>query len=107
LAALALAGVAEQRERGYDLRSRSFLVPESASPLVLELVPAQGGEPERRLLNTEVGRALLQQAEAQAREVGFGWKNKPLELVPAPKLADLIRKSRELAAKGQGDEEVS
>ena len=34
----------------------------------------------------------------------LGWDPKPVTLAPAPKLAGLIRKSREIAASGETDE---
>lgn len=98
LAALALAAVALQRERGYDLRSRSLLVPESASPLAFELVPVDGGSGEIHPIDTKGALALLQAASEQARAAGFGWERQPLNLKPMPKLVALIRESRRLAA---------
>jgi len=101
LAALALAAVAEARERGYDLRSRSFLVPEAASPLTLELVPAVGGEPTVRSLTTEGAAAILAESAAACAELGLAWERSPLDLAPSPKLAELIRESRRRAAAGE------
>jgi CRISPR-associated protein Csb1 len=103
LAALALAGIVEQRARGYDLRSRSFLIPEDGQPLSLELVPADGGTGNRYSLTAEGAAQLFGAAAAAAADVGFKWERVPLELVPAPKLADLIRESRKRAAEGEAD----
>lgn len=102
LAALALTAMAYQRENDYDLRSRSTLV--STGPLVFELVGRDGGEPRRFSLGKEDAAKLLKDAEQTARKFGLGWDAKPLPLVPAPKLAGLIRKSRELAATSEGEE---
>lgn len=107
LAALALAAIVFQRARGYDLRSRSVLVPDPGGPLVLEVLPADGGEPARYSMAIAQARALLEKAHENAKKAGFGWEREPLRLKPAPKLADLIRKSRELAAAGEGGEEAS
>jgi CRISPR-associated protein Csb1 len=96
LAALALAAVVYQRENDYDLRSRSLLV--ATGPLVLELVGRDGGEPQRFSLTKGEAAKLLRAAEAKARAFGLGWDAKPVTLTPAPKLAGLIRKSREIAA---------
>ncbi|MBK8997901.1 MAG: type I-U CRISPR-associated protein Cas7 [Myxococcales bacterium] len=105
LAALALNAVVLQRSRGYDLRSRSALVPDPGGPLVLEVLPVDGGEPVRHSMTTADAQALLARAHEKAKRMGFGWEREPLRLKPAPKLADLIRKSRELAAAGEGSEE--
>lgn len=104
LAALAILGVAEQRTRGYDLRSRSFLVPEDGKPLEFELVPADGGPGQKYLVSTKAAAQLLTEAAAAASKVGFTWERVPLRLVPAPKLSDLIRESRKRAAEGEGAE---
>jgi CRISPR-associated protein Csb1 len=103
LAALALSAVVYQRENDYDLRSRSLLV--ATGPLVFELVGRDGGEPQRFTLTKAEAAALLQAAEQKARAFGLGWDAKPITLKPAPKLAGLIRKSREAAAMGEADDE--
>ncbi|WP_437897444.1 type I-G CRISPR-associated RAMP protein Csb1/Cas7g [Sorangium sp. So ce124] len=102
LAALALAAVVYQRDQGYDLRSRSTLVAEE--PLVFELVGRTGGEPVRFSLSRDKAAALLKDAEQRARKLGLGWDPTPVTLTPAPKLASLIRKSRELAASGEAED---
>lgn len=103
LAALALAAVVYQRENDYDLRSRSILV--STGPLVFELVGRDGGDAPKFSLSKGEAAALLKAAEAKARAYGLGWDAKPITLVPAPKLAGLIRKSRELAASSETEGE--
>jgi CRISPR-associated protein Csb1 len=104
LAALALAGVVYQREQGYDLRSRSLLVP--TEPLAFELLSANGGEPQRFTLDRASAAALVTAAAGAAAEFGLGWEAEPIRLQPTPKLAHLVRKSRELTAAGEaeGDE---
>ena len=72
--------------------------------MVLELVPGDGGEPQRFVLTTAQAMALVADAHAAAQAQGFGWDREPLKLFPAPKLAALIRESRRLAAKGEGEE---
>ena len=104
LAALALAGVAEQRLHGYDLRSRSLLVPESGQPLSFEVVPADGGPGTSYVLSVEAAAKLLADASALAAKAGFAWKRAPIRLVPAPKLSDLIRESRKRSAEGEAEE---
>jgi CRISPR-associated protein Csb1 len=104
LAALALVAVTELREQGYDLRSRSFLIPEEGGPLSLELVPSDGGESKRFSLTTSGAADLLSSAVAEATKVGLPWDREPLALKPAPKLAGLIRESRRRAATGDAEE---
>jgi CRISPR-associated protein Csb1 len=103
LAALALAAIAYQRDNDFDLRSRSILV--AKQPLVLEVIGRDGGDPARFSLSKVEAAALVRAAEQAARQHGFGWDPKPLTLLPAPKLSGLIRKSREVAASGEGEAE--
>src|SRR5690606_32066968 len=107
LAALALAAVALQRARGYDLRSRALLVPESASPLSLEFVPSDGGETIRYAFDADAACRLVADAHEQAAGLDFGWTRQPLVLKPMPKLVELIRVSRTLAARDEVEEEGS
>ena len=104
LAALALAAIAMQRERGYDLRSRSLLVPEGASPLAFEFIPSEGGEAQSYALSTADALALFRSAHEQAKAFGFSWQRLPLTLKPMPKLVSLIRESRKLAAPGEAED---
>jgi CRISPR-associated protein Csb1 len=103
LAALALAGITALREQGFDLRSRSLLVPEG--PLILELVPGDGGEPERRSLSFLEAASLLKKAGDAAAAADFPWKREPIVLEPSEKLAELIRRSRALAGRTSSDAE--
>lgn len=98
LAALGLSAMVCLREDGFDLRSRCTLVPESV--FSLELVPAEGGEPELVTMTPTEAKQLLVDAHKKAKEHGFGWDREPMKLTPAPKLAMLIKKSRALAAAG-------
>lgn len=101
LAALGLAAIAFQRDEGFDLRSRCAFVPEG--PLTLEVVERDGSSSGHYSLSSEEAALLLDRASEEAREVGMGWDSEPVNLIPAPKLVELIRKSREVAAVG-GDE---
>lgn len=105
LAALGLAGIALARDAGYDLRSRSLLIPESATPLEIEIVPAVGGPGVSYSLDSTAAAALLSAAAEVAAANGFAWERSPLALKPAAKLVALIRESRRLAAEGKGGEE--
>ena len=103
LAALAVAAIVYQRENDYDLRSRSILV--AKEPLTLEVVGRDGGEPAGFSLSKKEASELLKAAEQAARKLGFGLDPNPVNLLPAPKLAGLIRKSRELASSGEAEGE--
>lgn len=96
IAALGLAGVAFQREEGFDLRSRCAFVPEG--PLAFELVGRDGGSLGRYALSPADAEKLVADASAAAADAGMGWEREPVELRPAAKLVALIRKSREVAA---------
>jgi CRISPR-associated protein Csb1 len=102
LAALGLAAVAFQREEGFDLRSRCAFVPEG--PLALEVVDRDGASSGPYALTSEDAAALVKRASQAAEAEGMGWSAEPVDLIPAPKLVELIRRSREVAA--VGDDEV-
>jgi len=103
LAALALAAVAHQRDAGFDLRSRCALTPEG--PLAFEIVGRDGDVTGPFSLSSAEAGKLLDEATAEAARHGMGWNYEPLDLKPAPKLVQLIRKSREVAATEPEDEE--
>lgn len=96
LAALGLAAIVYQRENDFDLRSRSLLV--ATQPLLLEILPRDGAEPKAYGLTRESAQSLLASALAEAKKHGMGWERGPINLVPAPKLAELIRQSRSAMA---------
>jgi CRISPR-associated protein Csb1 len=103
LAALGLAAVAFQREDGFDLRSRCAFVPEG--PLALDVVDRDGASAGPYSLSATDAAELLRQASSAAEAQGMGWTAEPVDLRPAPKLVQLIRKSREVAAVGGDDAE--
>jgi CRISPR-associated protein Csb1 len=92
LAALALAGVVYQRRTGYDLRSRSLLVP--SDPLNFELLHRDGGDP--LCLTVDDPAVLVRTAAEAAAAEGLGWESTPIRLRPTKKLEHLVIKSREL-----------
>jgi CRISPR-associated protein Csb1 len=94
LAALSLAAIVQQHDRGYDLRSRSLLV--GTGPLRIERV-GRDGAAEVIDLDRESVNGLVAEATAAAASLGLPWETRPVDLVPAPKLADVIRQSRKLA----------
>ena len=99
LAALGLLAVLAAENRGHDLRSRCLLVPRRGSALKLEAVARDGSATPVdldlagaiALYNDAVGKLpdgiKFDKAAGEALAV----------LQPSPKLADLVRKSRELA----------
>lgn len=101
LAALALTGISLQRREGYDLRSRCAFVPEG--PLTFELLDRDGRVAGTYVLDVDDAIALVEAAIEAARKVGMAWPNDPIDLAPAPKLVALLRKSREVAAQGDGE----
>ncbi|NUN15623.1 MAG: type I-U CRISPR-associated protein Cas7 [Myxococcales bacterium] len=103
LAALGLAAVVELFAQGFHLRSRSLLVP--SRPLEIELVPTTGGQVVTYSLTQDQAAELLNAAHAKAKAVGMEWEREPFSLLPAPKLVDLIRKSRELSRKGVAEDD--
>jgi len=94
LAALALAAIVHQHDRGYDLRSRSLLV--GTGPLRIERV-GRDGAAEVIELAQDAANQLVAEATAAAANLGLAWESAPIDLAPTPKLADIIRQSRKLA----------
>lgn len=94
LAALGIAAAVLAFDEGFDLRSRCVLVP--TAKLEFELMGRSGT---RRTVEVDRAEALglVQQATAEAAEAGLDWLAEELLLQPAPRLVQLIKKSRELA----------
>jgi CRISPR-associated protein Csb1 len=105
LAALGLLAVFAAESRGHDLRSRCLLVPKKDCALKLEAVHRDGSTAPLDL-NLEAALALYKEAVRNLPE-GIKFDNGPgealAELQPSPKLVDLVKKSRELAATEAGD----
>lgn len=102
LAALGLLAVLAAENRGHDLRSRCLLVPKEGHALSLEAV-GRDGTVRALSLDLEQAVALYEEAvKALPAELRFSSKpGEPLAtLHPSPKLAHLVKKSRELAATG-------
>ena len=102
LAALGLLAVFAAESRGHDLRSRCLLVPKKGSALKLQAVAGDGSTAP---IDLDLAGAILLYREA-VDELSAGIKfDRPAgvalaELQPSPKLAYLVKKSRELAAAG-------
>ena len=99
IASLGLLAVAEQDTRGYALRSRCDLVCDGDPPL--ELVRADGSTVPLDL-DRAGARHLYRQAYVEASQVGFGFRS--LTLQPQAKLIEIVRRSRQLALEGQGEQ---
>jgi len=102
LAALGLAAMIYQRDNGFDLRSRSLLVP--LEPPRFELLGRDGGTAHTLELDRAGVAGLLSAASKAASEFDLGWERETVKLRPAPKLADLVRKTRATQIADEGDE---
>ncbi len=100
LAALGLLAVLASESRGHDLRSRCLLVPKKGSALKLEAVGRDGSTTDLGL-DLEGAIALYGAAVGKLPD-GVKFEKDAgealVELTPSPKLADLVAKSRALAA---------
>lgn len=102
IAALGVAAVAYQYETDYDLRSRCLLLP--THPPRIELLGRDGSTGEVVTADRRTSVEILQKAAAQASDAGVGWQTGEVRLVPAPKLLELIRRSRKVSATEQPTE---
>jgi CRISPR-associated protein Csb1 len=103
LAALALCAAAIVREQGCDLRSRCQLHP--TEPVKWEMIGAPGEAPVVFALSGEQACKLYDEAVAEAKRVGLPWHDDKISLQPSPQLVELVRRSRDLAAKVRADGE--
>jgi len=97
IAALGLAAIAYQYEMDFDLRSRCLLLP--TEPPKLELLARDGSAPEEFSISTQGAAAILAQAADEAAAAGLNWETSEakMRLTPAPKLVELIRRSRRMS----------
>lgn len=102
LAALGLIALAEQDGRGYALRSRCDLICEGRAPL--ELMHPDGAT-EAIAIDRASAHTTYQKAFENAQKAGFALSAQPLRLTPQDKLVEIVRKSQELALRGEGGEE--
>ena len=96
VAALGVAAIAYQHEMDFDLRSRCLLVP--SHPPRLELLRRDGSPGDVVEVDRAASARLLKEAAALATAAGIGWEADEIRLVPAPKLLELIRRSRKVSA---------
>ena len=92
VAAIGVAAIAYQYEFDFDLRSRCLLIP--THPPKLELLCRDGSPSEMVEINRTISARILESAAEQTRAAGIGWERNRIRLVPAPKLLELIRRSR-------------
>ena len=102
VAALGVAAIAYQYEADFDLRSRCLLLPEH--PPRLELLGRDGSSHEQVEVGREGAARILKEATAHASAMGIGWETAQIRLEPAPKLIELIRRSRKVSASEQPGE---
>lgn len=95
VAALGVAAVAYLHEMDYDLRSRCLLIPQHAPRI--EIVGRDGSAPELVEIDRGTAASILHQAAEQAAGAGLGWESAEIRLEPAPKLVELIRRSRKVS----------
>jgi CRISPR-associated protein Csb1 len=100
LAALGIAATVLAYEQGFDLRSRCVLVPHGA--LTFDLV-GRAGLTEQVEIDSGSALRLAAEAAGHAGEYGMDWRQDELLLRPSDRLVGLIRKSQDVAAVGQGD----
>lgn len=104
LAALALYGLIAQNESGYLLRSRCELVPRDAGRM--ELIGRTLAEVETTSLDTDTARTLLAQACQHAEGLGLSFRKHVLHLEADDRLQELVRRSRDAAARGEAEDEA-
>lgn len=102
VAALGVAAIAYQYENDYDLRSRCLLVP--THPPRLELLGRDGSAGDAVNVDRNTATEILSAAAEHASAAGIGWETDEIRLTPAPKLIELIRRSRKLSATEQPSE---
>lgn len=100
VAALGVAAIAYQHEIDYDLRSRCLLLP--THPPRLELLRRDGSAGEVVEVDRDSSARILREAGEHSAAVGIGWETDDVRLVPAPKLLELIRRSRKMSATEPG-----
>jgi len=97
IAALGVAAIVLQHEMDHDLRSRCLLIPQHAPSL--ELVGRDGSVPESVDVNRDTAALVLAQAARASADLDLAWVTAEIKLQPAPKLLELLRRSREVSAR--------
>lgn len=99
VAALGVAAIAYQYENDFDLRSRCLLLP--IHPPRIEMLRRDGSAGEVVDLDRSAASEILSAAARHASNAGIGWEEGDIRLEPAPKLLELIRRSRKQTATEQ------
>lgn len=102
VAALGVAAIAYQYENDFDLRSRCLLLPTHLPRL--ELLGRDGSAGDTVDVDKNAATEILSAAAAHASAAGIGWETDEIRFTPAPKLIELIRRSRKLSATEQPSE---
>lgn len=92
LAALGMAAQVAQRRNGYDLRSRCAL--RSLEPMTFEFLSSDSSDADTFSLSEDGAANLIRDVMKMAEKHGMAWSEQPIDLTPAPKMVDLIRKAR-------------
>ncbi len=95
VAALGVAAVVYQHEADFDLRSRCLLLPTHLPRL--ELLTRDGSSHEMGSLDRPTVAAVLAESVSHAVDLGIPWESGEIRLEPAPKLLELIARSRKVA----------
>jgi len=101
LAALGLCGAVLSNSKGYDLRSRCLLVPET--PGQWETLHGDGTTTTFDLLANDAC-ALFNEAVEAAKSSGLPWREEPLVLKPSEGLARLVINSRNLLMQSKAED---
>jgi len=104
LAALSLFGLVAQNESGYLLRSRCELLPRDGGKL--EMIGRTLKEVEVTELHTDTACDLLAAACKNAAAHGLKFRDTVMRLQADDRLQELVRRSRDAAAQGDGSDEA-
>ena len=95
VAALGVAALVYKHEADFDLRSRCLLLPTHLPRL--ELLKRDGSSHEMGSLDRPTVAAILAESISHASGAGIPWESGEMRLEPAPKLLELIARSRKVA----------
>ena len=95
VAALGVAAISYQHELDFDLRSRCLLLP--AHGPRIELLKRDGSSAEVVRVTRKCVAEMLAESAAHASDLGIPWAEEAVRLQPAPKLLELIRRSRKVS----------
>lgn len=95
VAALGVAAIVYQHEADFDLRSRCLLVPTHMPRL--ELLKRDGNRDSIGSVERSVASRILTESITHASNAGIPWEVAEIRLEPAPKLLELLARSRKVA----------